>query len=122
MSSVLVPNPNRLKQGDTKPLVATLKDVNGAIDLTSCTALFRMKSKTTGVGHAPISAACEILQGLDGNGRIINKGKLRYVWAAGETDLPGVYGIEFTVTFPDGKKRTFPNDRLVTLEIEPSNA
>src|SRR5205823_1941741 len=32
------------------------------------------------------------------------------------------YGIEYAVTFANGKVTTFPNARMLTLEIERSNA
>lgn len=108
-------------QGDTEPLVTTLTDARGPIDLTGCTAWFRMKSLVAG-GHPPIFAACGIMQQVDGSGKITNKGKVSYTWATGETDVVGVYGLQWVVTFTNGKKRTFPNKRMKTWNIEPAAA
>lgn len=114
-----VPNPNSIKAGDTEPLVATLSDANGPVNLAGASVSFRMKSRVAGAGHDPIAATAELLQGVDvGTGRITNKGMVQYVWAAGETDTPGVYGIEWAVTFGDGKQRTWPNDRTTSFEIQ----
>jgi hypothetical protein len=113
-------NPNSVKAGDTEPLVATLSDANGPMNIAGAAVLFRMASLVDGVGHARIEAACEILQFVDGQGRIQNKGMVQYVWAAGQTDVPGQYGLEWKVTFGDGTVRTFPNDRTVSFTIRPS--
>lgn len=111
------PNPNAIIQGDTDPLVMTIEDANGPINVAGSTVRIRMKSKVTGAGHTPIYSLCTVLQGLDGSGRITNKGMVQYAWAAGETDVPAVYGIQVEVTLPNGKVRSFPNDRMVTFEI-----
>lgn len=120
MSSIETAKPNSVKQGDTEPLSAVLADTLGPVNLAGSTVRFRMKSRVAGAGHPPIDAPAQNLQSVDGNGRITNKGLVQYPWAAGETDLPGVYGVEWQVTFADGKKRTFPNDRTTTFEIEPN--
>lgn len=109
-------NPNAVKAGDTEPLVATLSDASGPVNLAGSSVQFRMMSKG---GDAPrIHATAQILQGVDGQGRITNRGMVQYNWLPGETDFPGVYGIEWAVTFASGKIRTFPNNRQVTFEIE----
>lgn len=112
-----VPSPNAIKAGDTTPLVATLSDERGPVNLAGTSVEFRMQSKVTGSGIAPIAAAAEVLQGVDDNGAITNRGQVEYAWGPGETDVPGLYGFEFAVTFTDGSVRTFPNDRTVLLEI-----
>ena len=115
--STLAPNANGIKQGDTEPLTAILSDEEGPVNLAGADVTFRMSSRVAGAGHAPISGDCLVVQSTDGNGRIIDRGKVQYVWGVGETDVAGIYGVEFAVRFPDGKQRTFPSDRTVTFEI-----
>jgi hypothetical protein len=121
--SSLVGNPNSIKQGDTKPLVATLTDAKGPVNLAGCSVQFRMKSRVAGQGHAPIAGACTVLQYVDvDSGRIKERGQVQYDWGVGQTDVPGLYGLEFDVTFPDATTQTFPNDRTTTFEIQPAAA
>lgn len=118
--STLAPSPESIKQGDTKPLVATLEDANGLVNLAGVTSVvMRMKSLVAGSGHVPIAGTCDILQSVDGNGRIVDKGKVSYSWATGETDVAGVYGLEWVLTDAFGKTQTFPNDRPFSFEIIP---
>ena len=112
-----VPSPNSLKVGDTSPIVATLTDERGPVNLAGALIEFRMRSRVPGSGHADIAEPGEVLQDVNESGAIINKGQVQYAWGGGETDVPGLYGFEFAVTFPDGSIRTFPNDRTVLLEI-----
>lgn len=99
--------------------MATLSDKNGPVNLAGATVHMRMKSRVAGSGHAAINGVCTVLQSVDGNGRITNKGMVQYPWAAGETAIVGVYGLDWPVIFGDGKTRTFPNAGTVTFEIEP---
>lgn len=117
MSSLEPPDPNALKNGDTTPLQATLSDINGPINLASASVQLRMKNLATSA-LVSLAGTNSVLQGIDGTtGRITLRGQVKYVWAMNETNTSGIYGIDWVVTFPDGSKRSFPNDRLVTLRI-----
>lgn len=108
-------NPNGIKAGNTKPLVATLLDADdNPQDLTGCTVLFRMAPATPGIGHDLIEADAEILQ--DGS---TDKGRVQYTWGDGETDDPAVYRLSWDITFGDGTVATAPNAGYVTFEIFP---
>lgn len=121
MPTQVTPDPNAFKQGDTFPLIAALSDTFGLLDLTGSTVRIRMASAVVGVGHPPIDNPCDVIQATDPtSGSIINKGRVSYSWGVGETDDPGVYNVEFAVTFPDNSVRTFPSDGYMTLEIEPT--
>lgn len=110
--------PNSIQSGDTEPIVATLSDADGPVNIAGAGVVMNMLSRVAGSGHAEVNGVCTVLQGLDGNGRITNRGMVQYDWGAGETDVKGVYGLRWRVTFGDGKIRTFPNHGSVTLEIE----
>lgn len=113
-------NPNSIVAGDTDPLVATLSDKRGPVNLTGATVRMFLVQATTGIGHAPFNGDCTVLQGVDSNGRITNRGMVSYAWAAGQTDLAGVYRLRWRVTWSSGKVRTFPNSGPgVSWEIEP---
>lgn len=117
--STLAPKPDSLKQGDTIPLVATLSDAGGPINLEGTSVRMRMVSRVEGSGHPPILGNCEILQYTDETtGRVKQRGQVQYRWGPGETDEVGVYGIDWQVTFTDGTTRSFPNASTVVLEIE----
>ncbi len=86
-------------QKDTHPVIeAVLKRRDETVvDLTGCTVRFHlMKNKVTLIDKpAEIIAATE--------------GKVRFVWAVGDTDYVGLCKAEFEVTFADGKVLTFPS-------------
>jgi hypothetical protein len=114
-----VTNPNSIVAGDNDPLVATLSDIRGPVNLQGATVEFELNQATPGVGHAPFTGTCDVLQGVDGGGNITSKGVVSYSWAAGQTDLAGVYRLRWRVTWSSGKTRTFPNSGPgVTWEIE----
>lgn len=96
-----------IKKGDRLPsLTAILYDGEGAFDelATASGVVFKMVSgATTKTGNAVI------VDGL--------LGKVRYDWAAGDTDTAGVFNAEFVVTI-GGKEQTFPVDGYFTVEVE----
>lgn len=95
-----------LKKGDRLPVVkATLKDVNGAVDLTGTTVKFIMRNG----GVVKINAAAVIESAVAGT--------VKYEWALADVDTAGQFRAEFEVTDGTGKKLTFPNDRYLSVEI-----
>lgn len=44
-------------------------------------------------------------------------GAVRYDWAVGDTNTPGIYNAEWQVTYNDGKKRTFPTLTYHTITV-----
>ncbi len=92
-----------LKKGDTYPNISTtLSDENGPVNLTGCTVLFRMSEPDT--GNLMLETAATVL----GQGTPENLGKCYAEWDTGDTDIIGEYRVEWVVTFPNGKKATFP--------------
>lgn len=43
---------------------------------------------------------------------------VQYVWVAGDTNLPGLYNVEWETHWNDGKPETFPTLTYNTLEIK----
>ncbi|HWQ76866.1 MAG TPA: BppU family phage baseplate upper protein [Syntrophomonas sp.] len=97
-----------IKQGDRRNCIkAILKDSTGTpVDLTDCGVKFVMASISGGIAvnrdaHIEDAAA----------------GEVWVVWAPGETDVAGTYLAEFTVTWPDGRKETYPNGGYIEVKI-----
>lgn len=68
-------------------------------DLTTATSVqLRYKPKT---GGAVIAKSAEIVAA--------NPGKVRYAWAAGDTDTAGVYIAAWRVTYSGGRTADYPN-------------
>lgn len=97
-----------IKGGDRSPdITATLKDRTGAaVDVTGKTVNFIMRSFETGV--VLINAPAEVLA---------DPGKVRYQWAAGDTDAPGYYFAEWQVDLSPGVTQTFPTSGWHLIEI-----
>lgn len=83
-----------IKKNDTLPYYTfQIRDENGAVDLTGATVLFTMQNLVTGVNKI-LSKSAVLSTNITGG--------VIYKWAAGDTDVPGEYGIEFEVTTADG--------------------
>ena len=99
----------RIKKGDTVPLRVTLEWEDGtAIDLSSATSVnFVMKlwRETT----ADVDSACVV---IDASGGIVE-----YRWDTDETDVVGLYGIEFVIVYSDGTIYTVPSNGEMWLYI-----
>ena len=97
-----------LKRGDTRRAIrAVLKDADGdPVNLTDCQVKFKMAPLS---GPATISRAAHIQNA--------EKGEVWVVWVPGETDTAGIFRAEFKVTYPDGRKETFPNDGYISIQI-----
>jgi len=97
-------------QGDLEPSIGTtLKDENDiAINLTGYTVAFRMrlvdKSRPAFVGTAVVVNA--------------TTGEVRHDRVPGETDVPGLYEVEWPAT-KLGRQETFSNNNKSALWIAP---
>lgn len=91
-------NTRTVKQHDTyPPLVATLSDLSGPVDLTTATAV---KLIAVSLTHT-ITGACSISDPTNG--------VVSYAWVTGDTAFTGTYTLEFEVTWTGGGIQTFPN-------------
>lgn len=93
-----------VKRGDTPmwPLKVTLSASDPSfVDLTGCTEV-RILVRLPGASQPKINAAGEIVSSAN---RIVQYN----AWTEGDCDTPGVYRVEFQLTFTGGKKVTFPN-------------
>ena len=90
-----------IKRGDTRNAISTPLLKNGtAVDLTGCTVLFYMDAIVVG-GFAQVvgnNAVYPVEEGM------VNEG--------------GLFKAEFKVTYPDGRKDTFPNHDFIYILIE----
>jgi hypothetical protein len=86
-----------VKQHDTfPPLVANLRDANGAVDLSAATQVKFLASNQT----VTISGLCTVTSAVNG--------EVTYNWATGDTGNTGIYNVEFEVTWTGGGIQTFP--------------
>lgn len=96
----------QIKRGDSLPdLVADLAGDTGPVDLTGAT----IKVLGTRAG------ALVINQEVSGSAQ----GVVTMPWPSGSTDVPGLIGFEFEVTWPGGRRQTFPDVGLVWVEVTP---
>jgi len=113
-----------IKAGDLVPsITATLEDENGlAIDIQDAIVTFVLTLRIAESGEVieaaepTVEAAAENLQVA---GEEATNGQVEYLWAEGDTDIPGGYRGEWRVEFADGPG-TFPNNRYLSIEIEPA--
>ncbi len=98
-----------MKKGDLLPeIAAQLIGADGLhIDLTSCTVTFTMRSRS---GVVIVDAQPAVITQA-------NQGRVKYVWAAGNTDVIGTHDAEWVVTYPGAKQLTVPNRGYDQIEI-----
>lgn len=98
-----------IKRNDTSPILnATLKDGDGAaVDLAGTSVALKMKAVND--TSLKVDSACTIVDA--------SNGKVRYTWAATDTNTRGSYQAEFQVTYSGGAIETFPNDGYVSIII-----
>lgn len=97
-----------IKQHDNyPPLVLTLTDQNGPINLSTATTVkLILKSGTTTItGNTVITTP--------------TSGVVTYNWAAGNTDVVGQYDGEVEITWNTGKVETVPNDSYFSITVMP---
>jgi hypothetical protein len=98
-----------IKQYNTVPsLEATLVDhLNQPVNLTGASVKFSMRS-------------------LDNDNYIVDDpalisdaltGKVVYQWGAGDLNIHGAFIGEFTVTYSNGAKETFPNSDYIRINV-----
>lgn len=94
-----------IRAGDRFPSIqATLSQEQTAVDLTGATVALRWRPRE---GVTVVEKAASVVDAA--------AGVVKYDWAAGDTDTPGEYLAVFRVTFPNGKRATFPNRAYLTL-------
>lgn len=94
------------KQHDTfPPVVANLRDAEGAVDLSSATQVRFLASN----GTFTIVGTCTVTDAANG--------EVTYTWAVGDTANIGTYKVEFEVTWTGGGVQTFPNGDYKELDI-----
>jgi hypothetical protein len=100
-----------IKAGNLAPsLVADLSDSNGnPVDFTGATVTFRM----TDANGVPVinGASAEVVGSVPG--------RVRYNWAAGDTDVEGDYSAEFIVT-ASGVEQSFPTTNFTRVQVVPN--
>jgi hypothetical protein len=108
-------DPHFIKRGDLLPsVVGTCEDANGPVSLEDAEEpTFKMRLPDS--DEVVVSGEAEILQIGDGveDG---SKGRIRYVWSEGDTDVAGRYEAEFTVLI-QSKPQTFPNRGFTPIHI-----
>jgi len=101
----------QIKAGAQNPaLEATLtKADNSPQDLTGGTVVFSMRRKRTGTVKVN-AASVAIVSALAGT--------VKYSWGASDTDTPGMYYGEFTVSGLAGGPAVFPSSGRIWITVE----
>ena len=99
-----------IKQNDTvPPLEVLLKDAYGApVNVTGATIKFSMRVKPAGTVKVNAQTADIVTAGA---------GRVKYAWAAANTDTADEYEGEFQVTYSNGGIQTFPNDGFINVVV-----
>jgi hypothetical protein len=108
----VTPAPIPIFQGDTGPsILDTIADANGVVDLTDHSVRFRMRLRES--DSLTVDAVASIVNppGVDG--------QVRYDWAPGDTDAPGVYDAWWVVTTSGGVSQSTPEFLIVVAEHAP---
>lgn len=108
-----------IKQNDTRPFIdATLKDLNGPIDLSSSGG----SVKSIKLLMFAVSSTTKIIEQTT-TGVLLSRfdstaGKVRYQWSSSDTATPGNYVAEFQINFFDNTVMSCPNDKHIGVVIE----
>lgn len=102
---------HEIKQDQRGPeLFATLTANGVAQNLTGATVKFSMESQRTGL--IKVNAAAVTIVDAP-------TGQVKYSWAAGDTDTPGLYRAEFEVTGLAVTPVRFPSDEYLYVHVLP---
>lgn len=105
-----------IKQDDRLPNLRVALAIDGvALDLTSCTVVFKMQLQGTCLPETPlkISAPASVVAPP-------TAGIVEYEWAAGDTDTPGRYDAEFEVTTSGGLVFSTPTVGFLRVNVTES--
>jgi len=100
------------------PLVVTLRDGAGAVDLsTASTVKITITNKATGTKKVDL-ASCSFSTVTSG----ATKGQVSFAPGSSDFNTAGTYYVEFKVTWANGKSDYWPADESVyiTLILEPT--
>ena len=96
-------------EGDTaKPIEADLSDEDGPIVLLGAAIRFLMAPVPESGKTVPVVVGVAVAVNPNAVLGDPDLGKVRYQWADGDTDVPGVYRGQWEVTFANGTRETFP--------------
>ena len=102
----------RIKKGDTAPPLAVqvLQDSNNEpLDLSGASAKFSMYRTVDGTIKKTDASTASIYDPTNG--------KIKYDWYSTDTNTPGTYFGEFTITLRDSKITTIPAEGYIQVEI-----
>jgi hypothetical protein len=101
----------RIKQGDTIPMTAQLRDTNGPVNLTGATVVGYIYHSPTGVF---LSSGTATVVGD------ATQGNVSLPLSAGQTAVAGAYFVEWKVTFGGGAIQRFPGSSYNEIVIDPA--
>jgi hypothetical protein len=102
-----------LKVGDTSPALKC-SVLPKTVDLTGATVQFSMRASPGGAIKVNKAAAAVVTATVNP--------AVSYDWQAANVDTEGEFDAEFLVTYPGGKKETFPNSEFIKVIIGPRAA
>lgn len=111
----------RFTAGTTVPRAATLKNTDGSpVDLGNAAphAVVSLQMRPIG-GGTMLTASCTVLQALSGS-KVVDKGRVQWVWPGAASPSVRVYRAKFQVTFVDGTVEFFPSDEFEDVVVEPA--
>lgn len=97
-----------IRRGDTAPPVEAqlLEDDGDPVDLSNVhQVVFEMESKAR-----TVRGKCRLIDG--------ERGRVKYQWDPGETDVARDYDAHFIVEYQDGRKLTVPNTRDLHVKVK----
>ena len=96
-------------QGNTSPDIGAVLHVKGdpttPIDLTDCTVRFQMRKPDDRTFTVDAAATIDDEPA----------GEVSYQWTTNDLAVPGVYDVQWEVTFPDLRVQTTATPNLITV-------